>query len=122
MSIMDDPKLRGRRQYCGTTIENEDFMHEADLKEVFTDLEQRSLKNSVLKDSCAYSSEDADSVQRLVIQDTRELIHDLRLNELNHGTRSNYDVSEALADSIELGYDTSYELLDSASDYGDVHS
>ena len=42
-------------------------MHEADLKEVYPDLEERSMKVSIYKDSCALSNSDTDSIQQLVI-------------------------------------------------------
>lgn len=70
LSALDDPNKAGTRQYCGTTLENEQFMHQEDLGEMYDDLEARSLKVSVFKDSCALSNSECDPVQQLAIKDT----------------------------------------------------
>ena len=96
-------------------------MHEADLKEVYPDFEERSVKVSIYKNSCQLSNSDTDSVQQLFIQDTKELIHDLKMKEFYNDARSFYDANECLADSIDLECNSSFEILDSTSDNGDYH-
>jgi len=53
LAVLDDPRMAGRKQYCSKTVETEEWMHAEDTPVVCPDLESRSLKVSVFKDSCA---------------------------------------------------------------------
>jgi len=65
MSIRDDPKKAGKKDFCGQVIEKTDtFFHREDINRVHNDIDARSEKVSFDVYSCDLVSSDMDSVQQ----------------------------------------------------------
>lgn len=80
---------------------------------MYFDIDEQSEQVSYLRDSCVTSC--FDPVQEMAISGTRDLILDLKEKVFYENCLSEQDNSEVLANSIDLEYDSSYELLSSRS-------
>ena len=91
------------------------------MKQVYANCDAKTEKTSIFVDSCALASCDQDSVMREALAGTQNLINDLRQRvflNIDYQSRSQQDESENLADSFDVEYDNSYEILSSISNHG----
>ena len=79
------------------------------MQRIYRSLEDKSIKESIYRDF----ESSQDSVMEIQREETQELIYDLRAD---YGMSEAGDFDSNLAQSIQLDYDSSYELLSSTSD------
>ena len=115
MGIVDNPNKNGQRFYCSKKVETPGgFKHREQVYDNYVNLDDYSLKESVYLDSQIPSKQD--SVRNMAVQDTNELVLDLQA-AANFESRSECDSN--LAQSIEVDYGSSYEVLDNSSTFSE---